>query len=289
MAKTIITASITGNQTRPDQTPHLPITPDEIAVSALEAAEAGAAIVHIHVRHPKDGRPSMEIAHYREVMERIRARNTALLINLTTGPGGRFQPGEDDPKIAGPRTFFLRPEARVEHVAALRPDICTLDLNTMTFGAEVVINTPVNVRKMAAIINDAGVRPELELFDSGDVVLMDDLVADGTLKPPFLVSFVLGIKYGFAPTPHTLAYAAGLLRPEAQWTGFGIGRSAYPMLAQAFLLGGHVRVGLEDTIYIERGKLATSNAELVAKGRWIVEQLGGEIASAEEARLMLKL
>lgn len=288
MKKTIITCSITGNLTRPEQNPNLPITPEHIAESALAAADAGAAIVHVHVRHP-DGRPSIEVAHYREVMERIRAKNTALIINLTAGPGGRFQPGDEDPKVAGPRTFFLKPETRVEHVAQLRPDICTLDLNTMTFGGEVVINNPPNVRKMARIINDSGVRPELELFNSGDINLMHDLVADGTLRPPLLLSFVLGIKYGFAADPRSLTFAVESAGRDLEWTGFAVGRNAYPMLAQAFLLGGHVRIGMEDTVYIARGQLAASNAELVAKGRWIIEQLGGEIAPAEEAREIIGL
>lgn len=288
MAKTIITCCVTGNLTRPEQTPYLPITPQQIADSCLEAGEAGAAAVHIHVRHA-DGRPSIELSHYREVVEKIRAKNSALIINLTTGPGGRFQPGDDDPKIAGPRTFFLRPEKRVEHVAALRPDICSLDLNTMTFGSEVVINTPPNVKKMADIIYQSGVQPELELFNSSDIVLMHDLVADGTLKRPLLVSLVLGIKYGFAANPRTMAFAVDSLPDNAAWSGFGVGRNAYAMLAQAYLLGGHVRIGLEDTVHIARGELAKSNVELVTKARWIVEKLGGEIAGAQEARALMGL
>ena len=149
--KTFITCAITGNLTRPEQSPHLPITPQQIADSALEAAEAGAAIAHIHVRDPETGRPSMSIDLYRDVMDRIRARNKQLVINLTTGPGGRFVPSDADPKVAGPGTTLIAPERRVEHVELLRPDICTLDLNTMNSGGEVVINTPRNVRKMAAL------------------------------------------------------------------------------------------------------------------------------------------
>lgn len=288
MPKTMITCSVTGNQTRQEQTPYLPITPRQIADASLEAAEAGAAMVHIHVRYP-DGRQSTEIEHYREVMELIRAKNTALIINLTTGPGGRFQPGDDDPKIAGPRTFFLRPETRVEHVAALKPDVCSLDLNTMTFGSEVVINTPPNVRKMASIISDSGVLPEIELFNSSDINLLHDLLADGTIRRPLLANVVLGVKYGFIANSRTLAYAADSLPGGATWAGFGVGRFAFPMIAQSFLLGGHARIGMEDTVHIAKGELAKSNAELVSKARWIIESLGGEIASADEARQMIGL
>lgn len=288
MPKTILTCAVTGNLTRPDMTPHLPITPEQIATSALEAAEAGAAIVHIHVRHP-DGRPSMDLTHYREVMERIRAHNSALIINLTTGPGGRFQPGDENPAIAGPRTNFLPPHKRVEHILALRPDIATLDLNTMTFGQEVVINIPPSVRKMAEAIYEAGVKPEIELFDSGDIYLMNDLLGEGALHLPAMASLVMGVKYGLPATPAAMAFARSMLPPEVLWTGFGIGRSAYPMLAQAFLLGGHVRIGMEDTVHLDKGRLALSNAELVEKARHIVTLLGGTLASAEEARQMLGL
>src|SRR6202048_862555 len=195
--KVIITCAITGNLTRPEQSPYLPITPQQIADSALEAAEAGASIAHIHVRDPETGRPSMETVLYRDVMERIRSRNHGLIINLTTGPGGRFVPSEEDPKIAGPGTTLMAPEKRVEHVEILKPEICTLDLNTMNSGGQVVINTPPNVRKMAARMRSARVLPEIELFDSGDCHLAHDLIAEGVLKGPPLCTLVLGVKYGF--------------------------------------------------------------------------------------------
>jgi uncharacterized protein (DUF849 family) len=180
--KVIITCAITGNLTRPEQSPYLPITPQQIADSALEAAEAGAAIAHIHVRDPETGRPSMSVDLYRDVMDRIRSRNAGLIINLTTGPGGRFVPSDADPKVAGPGTTLMAPERRVEHVEILKPDICTLDLNTMNSGGQVVINTPGNVRKMAERMRAAKVLPELELFDSGDCHLARDLIAEGVLQ-----------------------------------------------------------------------------------------------------------
>ncbi|MGN7807998.1 3-keto-5-aminohexanoate cleavage protein [Ensifer sp. 22460] len=289
MSKVFITCAITGNITQPEQTPHLPITPKQIADSALETADAGAAIAHIHVRDPKTGRPSMELDLYREVLDRIRAKNSELIINLTTGPGGRFEPSEHDPKIAGEGTTLMVPERRVEHVVALKPDICTLDLNTMNSGGQVVINTPANIRRMAKVIADAGVKPEIELFDSGDIALLHDLIADGTFNGPLLTSFVMGVKYGFQPSPETVLYARGLLPADAAFTAIGIGRSAFQMVAQSYLAGGNVRVGLEDAVYIERGVLAPSNAALVEKARRIAEDLGAQIANPSEARRILGL
>ena len=289
MPKTMITCAVTGNLTKPEMNPALPISTQQVADAALEAAAAGAAAVHIHVRHPDSGAPSMELGHYREAVERIRAKNTALIINLTTGPGGRFQPSDENPAVAGPRTNLLRPEQRVEHIVALKPDVCTLDLNTMTFGQEVVINTPPNLRKMAAAILESGVTPELELFDSGDIQLMNDFLAEGVLRRPALVSLVLGVKYGLPATPAAMAFAKSMLPGDTIWTGFGIGRSAFPMVAQSFLLGGMARIGMEDTVHVSKGRLAKSNGELVEKARHIVELLGGEIMGAEEAREMLQL
>ena len=286
---TVITCAVTGNLTRPEQTPHLPITPEQIASSALEAAEAGAAQVHLHVRDPATGRPSMDLALYAEVVQRIRAANSDLVVNLTTGPGGRFIPSEDDPRIAAPGTTLLAPEKRVQHVAELRPDVCSLDFNTMNSGNDVVMNTPKNVRRMAAVIREAGVRPELEIFDSGDMHLARDLIADGSLQGPGMWTFVHGVKYGFDASPETLLYARGLLPAGAFWSAFGVGRHAFPMVAAAYLAGGHVRVGLEDNIYLARGVLAPSNAALVQRARRIVEDLGGQVATAAQARELLQL
>ena len=226
--KTIITCAVTGNLTKPEQTPHLPITPQHIADECLVAARAGASAVHIHVRDPKTGRPSMDVELYRDVMKRIRAQDEDLIINLTTGPGGRFVPSEEDPKVFAPGTTLLPPMERVKHVTALKPDICSLDLNTMNSGPDVVINTPKNVRRMARVIREAGVKPELEIFDSGDIHMALDLIADGTLEGPAMWTFVLGVKYGFMPTPQTVMYArdmlplAALVNPQTriveEWT-----------------------------------------------------------------------
>jgi uncharacterized protein (DUF849 family) len=285
---TIISCAVTGNITTPEQTPYLPVTPEQIADACLEAVHAGAAIVHIHVRHP-DGRPSMELQHYREVVERLRAADEDVVINLTTGPGQRFVPSPEDPKLAAAGTTLMRPEPRVAHVAELRPELCSLDLNTMYSGSSVVINTPANLAVMADIIREAGVVPELEVFDTGDIQLGNHFIQQGRLDASSLFQIVLGVRYGAIATPETLVYMKSLLPSGAPWSAFGIGRWEFPMLAQAWLLGGHVRVGLEDNIYVEKGVLAQSNAVLVAKAVRIVTELGGTIATPAQAREILGL
>lgn len=287
--KVIITCAITGNLTTREQHPGLPCSPREIAESALEAAKAGASIAHIHVRDPETGKPSMELDHYREVMERIREKDEDLILNLTTGPGGRFVPSPDNPRIAAPGTTLLPPEERVAHLPVLRPDICTLDLNTMNSGKEVVINTPPNVRRMIKVINEAGIKPEIELFDTGDIAFCHDLIKEGSIASPIMCSLVMGVKYGFQPSPETVIYARNLLPHGSLFTGFGVGRHSFPMAAQSVLAGGHVRVGLEDAVYIDRGVLAPSNAALVEKAVRIVEALGTSIATSTEARELIGL
>jgi uncharacterized protein (DUF849 family) len=289
MTNTILTCAVTGNLTRPEQTPHLPISPQQISDACLEAAEAGAAAVHIHVRNPETGAPSMDTQLYGRVVEDLRRHRPELIINLTTGPGGRFVPGEEDPRVAGPGTSLLPPERRVEHVAALHPDICSLDLNTMNSGDQVVMNTPRNVRRMAQVIRQAGVVPELECFDTGDLVLAQALIEDGTLQGPGIYTFVLGVRYAMPYAPAAIALARSLIHPQASWSAFAVGRHAFQAVAQAFLLGGNVRIGLEDTIYIDKGRLARSNAELVTKAKRIVEDLGGQLATSSEARTRWEL
>lgn len=286
---TIITCAVTGNLTKPEHSDALPITPEEIANACLDAHEAGAAIAHIHVRDPKTGAPSMELDLYAEVVRLIRAKSDALILNLTTGPGGRYVPSEDDPAVAGEGTTLLRPEDRVTHIEKLRPDICTLDFNTMNSGGQVVINTPKNVSIMAERIAASGVLPELELFDTGDIIMACDFVKANKVPVRPLCSIVTGVQYGLPSTPDAMATAARMLPDGATWTGFGIGRMAYPMLVQSFLLGGHVRIGMEDTVYLEKGRKTTGNGELTARAADLITKLGGQIASAEQAREMLGL
>lgn len=286
--KTILSVAVTGNQTTLQQHPGLPCTPEQISTACIESAKAGAAIAHVHVRYP-DGRPSMELTHYREVVDRIRGSGVDVIINLTTGPGQRFIPSEDDPKVAAPGTTLTTPMRRVEHVLTLKPEICSLDLNTMWSGASAVINSPNSITTMARTIKEAGTKPELEVFDSGDINLAKDLIKKGVLDKPPLFQIVTGIHYGFECTSQTLMYAKSLLPEGAHWAAFGVGRLAFPSLAQAFLLGGHVRIGLEDAVYLRKGVLASSNAAMVEKAVRIIDELGGELATPKEAREILGL
>jgi uncharacterized protein (DUF849 family) len=287
--KTILTCAVTGNITTRAQHPGLPITPAEIANAAVEAGKSGAAVVHIHARDVRTERGSMELGLFAEIMSRIRDAGSDVIINLSTGEGGRFVPDAAEPKIAAPETTLVAPERRVAHVEALRPEICTLDLNTMFSGSAVVINTPQNVTIMANRIYDAGVLPELELFDGGDIQLARHLLDQGVLRMPTLIQLVLGVRFGAAANPETLFYLRSQLPELCIWAAFGLGRAAFPMLAQAWLLGGHVRIGLEDTVYIEKGILARDNAALVDKAGSLVANLGGALATPAEARTILGL
>jgi uncharacterized protein (DUF849 family) len=285
--KTILTAAITGNLMTPEISPHLPVTPEQIARQALDAADAGAAIVHLHVRDPETAKGSMRLDLYEELVARIRAENTDVLLNLTTGEGGRFIPSDDDPQVAAPGSTLCVPEKRVAHVEALQPGICTLDFNTMWSGQASVINSPRNLEIMAGRIYDAGVKPEIEIFDSGDLHMVKDFVARGVLKTPLMVQMVLGVRFGAVANPATMAYLVSQLPEGTEWAAFGIGRAAFPMLAQAWLLGGHIRIGMEDTAHIAKGQHCESNAQLVEKAARIIGDLGGALATPNEARSIL--
>ena len=287
MKPTIISCAVTGSFPTREHNPALPCTPAEIAESCIGAARAGAAICHIHVRDPDSGAPSMAIEHYREVVRLIRAGDTDLLINLTTGPGGRYLPSDDEPARAAPGTKLTTAEIRTEHVVELKPDICSLDLNTMWFGGGAVINSPHSLRIMAERIYAAGVKPELEVFDTGDIHLAHALIKDGTLRTPALFQIVTGVSYGMAATPESLAYAKSLLLGDCEWAAFGASRMAFPIVAQAYLMGGHCRIGMEDTVYLSKGVKTPDNAALVAKAARIIEDLGGAIATVDETRELL--
>ncbi|WP_421781732.1 3-keto-5-aminohexanoate cleavage protein [Kiloniella litopenaei] len=287
--KTILTCAVTGNLTKPEQHPGLPITPKQIAEAALNAAKAGAAIVHLHVRDPQTGKGSMDINLYEEMVGLIRQENQDVILNLTTGEGGRFVPSHDDPKIAAPGSTLCRPELRVAHVEKLKPEICTLDFNTMWSGEAVVINTPRNVEIMADRIYAAGTKPEIELFDVGDLNMALDFLDKGILKSPTMMQIVMGVRYGILPTPQSLMYLASQIPENTVWAAFGIGRHEFPILAQSFLLGGHVRVGMEDNLQIRKGELCRDNAQLVEKAADIIDNLGGALATSDEARKILGL
>ena len=285
----IVTCAITGGGDTVGKHPAIPVTPEQIANSSLEAAQAGAAIVHIHVRDPATGKPSAALELYREVVERIRARNDNVIINLTTGAGARYIPSVDDPKTGGPGTTLMTPEARARHIVALRPEICTLDITTMNFGEFVFVNTPAHLREMAKAINEAGVKPELELFDTGNVRLALKLIEEGVLKTPAMFQLCLGVPWGAPATVEALLLMRDMLPKGSFWTGFAIGGLEFPMVAQTILLGGHVRVGLEDNLYIARGVYAPSNAALVEKAVGIVEALDYAPATPDQARAILNL
>jgi len=287
--KVIISCAVTGSADSPAKNPAVPVTPEEIARSSIEAARAGAAVVHIHVRDPKTTRPSMDEALYREVVERIRASDCDVLINLTTGPGARFVPGAQDPLTPGPGTNLKPPHERVRHVVELRPDICSLDMGSFNMGGRVFVNTPEHLQTMAVAIRDAGVLPELEVFETGHLLLAKRMIETGHIRPPGMFQICLGIAWGQPATPEAMTYMRNLLPPDAPWFAFGISLHQFPMVAQTVLLGGHPRVGLEDNIYLEKGKLAPSNAALVEKAANIIQVLGDQVATPAEARQILGL
>jgi uncharacterized protein (DUF849 family) len=285
----IITCAVTGSADTVGKHPAIPVTPEEIAQAAVEAAKAGAAIVHIHVRDPATGKPSRQIDHYREVVERIRDSGVDVIINLTCGPGGAFFPSQDNPATGGPGTTLSRPEERVRHVQELRPEICTLDIATLTLHERTLINTPTHLRVMARLIREAGVLPELEVFDTGHIRLLCSLIEDGSLATPPMIQLCLGIPYGAPATPEAMIMMRDMLPQPCVWAGFGISVHEFPMVAQAVILGGHVRVGLEDNLYLDRGVFAPNNAALVERAVTIVTALGNRPATARVAREILGL
>jgi len=287
--KVMISCAVTGSADSVGKNPAVPVTPEQIATSAVDAAKAGAAIVHIHVRDPKTGLASMEGAYYAEVVGRIRASGTDVVINLTTGPGGRFSPSPDDAMKPGPGTTLRTPRQRVQHILDLKPEICSLDMGSMNMGPNVFVNTPPILEAMATHIREAGVTPELEVFETGHLLLARRMIETGFLKPPGMFQICLGIAWGQPATPEAMLYMRNLLPPGCTWFAFGISLHQFPMAAQAVILGGHVRVGLEDNLYLERGKLTPSNAALVAKAVKIVELLGCSVATPADARQMLGL
>jgi uncharacterized protein (DUF849 family) len=287
--KVIISCAVTGSADSPGKNPAVPVTPQQIAQSSIDAAKAGAAVVHIHVRDPQTSKPSMDGALYREVVERIRSSGTDVLINLTTGPGARFVPGADDPMKPGPGSNLSRPDVRVRHVVELRPDICSLDMGSLNMGSRVFINTPEHLQTMAVAIRDAGVLPELEVFETGHLLLAKRMIETGHIKAPGMFQICLGIAWGQPATPEAMTYMRNLLPPASPWFAFGISLHQFPMVAQTVLLGGHVRVGLEDNLYLGKGKLAPSNAALVEKAAGIIEVLGDSVATPAEARDILGL
>ncbi|KPQ01828.1 MAG: hypothetical protein HLUCCA12_17220 [Rhodobacteraceae bacterium HLUCCA12] len=282
----IITCAVTGSGDTTHTSPYVPITPEQIAKEALAASAAGAAIVHIHVRDPATGAPSRDLTLYRKTVEIIRDSGDPVLINLTTGAGARFSPDESDPnRNSGPG--MARPDERMNHVLELKPDICSLDIATMNFGEHAFVNTPEHIRHIARAVREAGVKPELEVFDLGHVALARHLLGKGLFQDPPLFQLCTGIPWGAPATPRAMLAMQDMLPADAEWSAFGVGASQFPMMALACAAGGHVRVGLEDNLYMSRGILAEGNAPLVARAAEVVRLIGREVASPGDARAIL--
>ena len=287
----IITCAVTGAGDTAGRSEHVPVTPAEIAASALDAAKAGAAIVHCHVRNPETGKGTRTVDYYQEVVDRIRSENDQVVINLTAGMGGDLVMGPDeDPMALRDGTDLVGGLERLAHVEAIRPDLCSLDCGSLNFGDhnEVYVSTPEMLRIMAARVRELGVRPELEVFDTGNLWFAETMIAEGLVDAPYWIQLCLSIPYGTPMDIGILQAMVNRLPAEAEFTSFGLGAMQMPMVAQSVMLGGHVRVGLEDNLYLERGVLAT-NAQLVEKAANIVDLIGASVQSPDEARQTLSL
>ena len=284
----IVTCAVTGAGDTVDKHPDIPVTPEQIAKAAIEAAKAGAAIAHMHVRDPQTGAASRDPNLFREVVERVRDSDTDVVVNLTAGMGGDYVPSEEDPMVPGPGTDLVGADERLTHVEDLLPEICSLDCGTLNFGDSVYMSTPSILRTMARRIRDCGVKPELEVFDMGHLRFANQLIKEELIADPPLYQICLGIPWGAPADADTMKAMRDMLPANAEWAGFGISAMEMPMVAQAVLLGGHVRVGLEDNLYLERGVFAT-NAQLVEKAVKIVELMGARTLTPAEARERLGL
>ena len=290
--KLFITAAVTGSGSSQDKSPHVPRSPEDIANAAIEAAKAGAAIVHCHVRDPETGEPSRKPAFYRELTDRVRDSDTDVVLNLTAGMGGDMVFGSSDAPLAfNPEATDMAGAAeRVAHIKECRPEICTLDCGTMNFAEAdyVMTNTPGMLRAMAAMMQEIGVRVEIEAFDTGHLWLAKQLVAEGLITDPVLVQLCMGVPWG-APDDLNTFMAMVNNVPEAWvFSAFSLGRHQMPYVAASVLAGGNVRVGLEDNLFLERGVLAT-NAQLVDKAASIIQKMGAELMTPQEVRDELKL
>lgn len=288
ISEVFITCAVTGSSA-PKQ-PNVPVTPKQIAESAIEAAQAGAAVVHIHVRDPKTKRASRDPALYREVVRRIRASGVNVVLNLTAGMGSGLVLGAgESPLPATDASDMAGPLERLIHVEELRPEICTLDCGSMNTGGEsVMVHTAGMIRAMAARVRELGVRPELEVFDTGHMWTVQELVKEGLLDDEPLIQLCMGIPYGAPDDPSTLMAMVQRLPPRAIYSAFSIGPMQIPYTALAPMVGANVRVGLEDNLYLSRGRLAT-NAELVQRAAEILERIGVRVLGPDEVRKKLKL
>ena len=290
--KIFITCAVTGAGNNFTKNPAVPITPRQIADAVQEAEGAGAAIAHIHVRDPETGIGSRRTDLYAEVLSRIRDKGCSIIVNFTAGMGGDLVIGRDDPFAFGPDSDLISQAERLVHVEALRPEICTLDCGSYNASADdvVYISTPTQIRQGAERIRTLGVKPELELFDLGHVRHAVEMMRSGAFEPPVMLQFCLGVPYAAPATTESLLAMISLLptSPNLIWSAFGVGAMQLPMVAQAAILGGNVRVGLEDNIYLGRGKLAT-NGQLVERAATIITSMGAGVMSPDETRATLGL
>lgn len=286
-----VTCAVTGSGATQDRSPHVPRSPREIAQSAIEAAKAGAAVVHCHVRDPDTGAPSRKLEYYREVTDRIRASDVDVVLNLTAGMGGDIVFGGAQaplPPAAG--TDMVGAAERLAHVAECLPEICTLDCGTMNFAEAdyVMTNTPGMLQAMGRMITEMGVKPEIEAFDSGHLWYAKQLVADGVLKPDALVQLCMGVPWGAPDDLGTFMAMVGNVPSDWTFSAFALGRHQMPYVAAAVLAGGNVRVGLEDNLMLDRGVLA-ENWQLVERATGIIENLGARVIGPAEVRQKLGL
>ena len=287
-----ITCAVTGSGGTQDKSPHVPRSPKQIADSAIEAAKAGAAVVHCHVRDPETGAPSRDLALYREVTERIRDSEVDVVLNLTAGMGGDMVFGDvENPlpvKEAG--TDMIGATERMAHIVECLPEICTLDCGTMNFAEAdyVMTNTPGMLRAMGQMMTDLGVKPEIEAFDTGHLWFAKQLVKEGVLEGPALVQLCMGVPWGAPDDLNTFMAMVNNVPSDWNWSAFALGRNEMPFVAASVLAGGNVRVGLEDNLFLEKGVLAT-NAQLVDKAVTIIENIGARVVGPEDVRQRLGL
>ncbi len=282
----ILTCAVTGGHDNQAKHPDYPITPQQIANDCIAVGRAGAAIAHIHVRDPQTGMRSGDPALFSEVFNRIKDSGSEILINLTTSEGARFTPGSGDAKVGGAGTTLVQPLDRLHHIEALKPDICTLDVGTFNFGEVVFMNTPQHLRIMAGQIRELGVKPELEVFEPGHIMFAHQLIREGLIDSPPMFQICMGIPHAAPATPEILTVMKDLLPDNANWSAFGISRSEFDIVAQAASRNGNCRVGLEDNLYLSRGRFAT-NVELVERAVRIIRETGRELATPTRAAEIL--
>ncbi|PAU74374.1 BKACE family enzyme [Halomonas salipaludis] len=284
----ILTCAVTGAGDTTAKSDKVPVTPKQIADDCIAAARAGASIAHIHVRDPETGGISHSVAHFREVMERVREADVDIVMNITAGGGGDWIPDAADPTRGGPGSDIQTPAQRHEPVAELLPELCTLDCGSLNFGDMIYVNSADWLREHARLVQAAGVKPELECFDLGHVWFARQLQQEGLIDGDPLYQLCLGIPWGAEADTETMLTMRNKLPEGAHWAAFGIGRQQMPMVAQAVLLGGHARVGLEDNLYLKKGVLA-SNGQLVEKAATLIDNLGARVMTPAETRAHLSL